>query len=245
MVASGATSAFIQLETRLGETMANQSGDAIITTSLPLKAVAIVTLLPFGNGFVSANTIESVGTKTTEATVAGGAFAQPEQPSVNQGIAKLKAEKGKSVVLPCWYLSDGTSLSQVSVLWYKEDTSEKFNLVRDNTTASGDYSGRVFLSGHLSSGDASLTILNVTERDDGTYFCTVILNNGTTLSGDGTHLMVKSRAGLFGLKESLGSTIAIVAASTGVFIGLMVSFVPNLRKKMSCQKLEQAQVAPA
>ncbi|XP_048388294.1 immunoglobulin superfamily member isoform X2 [Stegostoma tigrinum] len=243
MVASGATSAFIHLETRPSETMANQSGDAIINTSLPLKVVAIVMLLSFGDGFVSANTIESLG--TTEATVAGGALAQPEQPSVNQGIVKLKAEKGKSVVLPCWYLSDGTSLNQISVLWYKEDTSEKFNLVTDNTTGSGNYSGRVFLSGHLSNGDASLTILNVTEKDGGTYFCTVILNNGTTLSGDGTHLMVKSRAGLFGLKESLGSTIAIVAASIGVFIGLMVSFVPNLRKKMTCQNLEQAQVAPA
>ncbi|XP_072332135.1 uncharacterized protein [Scyliorhinus torazame] len=53
--------------------------------------------------------------------------------------------------------------------------------------------------------------------------------------------------GAFGIKEMLGSTIGIVAASTVVLVGFMTIIVPRLREKMPCQKLDTrpAQVAPA
>ncbi|GCC28514.1 hypothetical protein chiPu_0006944 [Chiloscyllium punctatum] len=197
MATSGTSSAFLHQETHPGEITADRNGNVITNTSLSLKAVAIAILVPIGNGLISESSTESIATKTTEATMAEDALTQTEHPLVNQGIAKLKAEKGKSVVLPCLYLNNNTSLNKDSVLWYREDATEKFYPVRDNTTGSGIYSGRVFLSGNLSNGDASLTILNVTKRDNGTYFCTVRLNNRTTLNGDGTHLMVKSKEGDF------------------------------------------------
>ncbi|XP_072332133.1 uncharacterized protein [Scyliorhinus torazame] len=243
---NGTTSVFIHLKTRHNETMANGRDNVTANTTLSLKTVATTSLWSIGNELlVSESIVESDAANIAERIMTEEVLAQ--QPSVDQGINKLKVEKGKSAVLPCWYHNDATYLENLSVSWYREDLTEKLPIVRDNTTVSGKYSGRVFLTGQLSNGDASMTILNVTESDDGTYFCTVTLANGTTLNGDGTHLIVKSKTGAFGIKEMLGSTIGIVAASTVVLVGFMTIIVPRLREKMPCQKLDTrpAQVAPA
>ncbi|XP_041054670.1 uncharacterized protein LOC121283941 [Carcharodon carcharias] len=197
---SGTTSVFAHLETYHNETLAN--GRENTNTSLALETVATAILLPIRNELLATeSSVESNATKTAESTITEEVLAQPQQPSVDQGINKLKVEEGKSVVLPCWYHNDGAYLDKVSVSWYREQLSEKLPVVRDNTAASGNYSGRVFLNGHLSNGDASMTILNATKSDDGTYFCTIMLANGTILTGDGTHLIVKSKTEFLVLKK--------------------------------------------
>ncbi|XP_038675052.1 immunoglobulin superfamily member [Scyliorhinus canicula] len=243
---NGTTSVFIHLKTRHNETMANGRGNVTANTTLSLKTVATTSLWPIGNELlVSERIVESDAANVVERIITEEELSQ--QPSVDQGINKLKVGKGKSAVLPCWYHHDATYLGKISVSWYREDLTEKLPIVRDNTTVFGKYSGRVLLTGQLSNGDASITILNVTENDDGIYFCSVTFANGTTLNGDGTHLIVKSKTGAFGIKEMLGSTIGIVAASTVVLVGFMTIIVPRLREKMPCQKLDTrpAQVAPA
>uniref|UniRef100_UPI00398E5E4E uncharacterized protein isoform X2 n=1 Tax=Pristiophorus japonicus TaxID=55135 RepID=UPI00398E5E4E len=243
---SGTMSVFSHLETPQNQTMANGRDNMMTNTSLVLKTVATATLLPIGNdALVTESSVVSNETESAETPITEEVLAQPQQPSVDQGIDKLKVQEGKSVILPCQYHNNGAYSDELSVLWYKEDLSGKLLIVRDNATDSANYSGRAFLSGHLSKGDASTTIFNVAESDRGTYFCTIILPNGTILTGDGTHLVVKSKTGLFGFKETLGTTIGIIAASIGVFVGFLAIFVPRFREKMPCQKPDTLQARDA
>ncbi|XP_067842731.1 uncharacterized protein [Heptranchias perlo] len=223
--------------------MANGIDSETTTTSLVLKTVVIPTLLPIGNeSLVTESSVESNATKIAETTITEEVRTQSQQPSVDQGTDKLKVQEGKSVILPCQYHSnDGAYSDELSVLWYREDLSGKLPILRDNATDSANYAGRVFLSGQLSKGDVSMTILDVAESDRGTYFCTIILPNGTNITGDGTHLMMKPKTGLFGFKETLGTTIGIIAASIGIFVGFLTILVPRFRERMPCQKSDTLQ----
>ncbi|XP_078077629.1 uncharacterized protein LOC144499497 isoform X1 [Mustelus asterias] len=242
---NGTASVFSHLETHHNETMANGRDNATMNTTLALKTVT-TTLRPIGNELLGTESgVGSFASNIAGRMITEEVFAQ--RPSVKQGINKLKVEEGKSAILPCWYHNDGAYLDKPSVLWYRDDFTEKLPIISDNTIASGNYSGRVFLSGPLLNGDASMTIRNVIKSDGGTYFCTIILANGTVLTGRGTYLVVKSRTGIFSLKETLGGTIGIAAASVVVFVGFVTILVPRLRERMPCQKLDtrSAQVAPA
>ncbi|KAJ7320286.1 hypothetical protein JRQ81_019797 [Phrynocephalus forsythii] len=90
--------------------------------------------------------------------------------------------------------------------------------------------------GNLSEGDASLTIVNVTTSDHGTYFCQVILPTGEVVTGDGTKLRIQRAMGFFGIEESIGTIIGVLAASIGGLVVLIIVLVPHLKKCRPCAK---------
>ena len=114
---------------------------------------------------------------------------------MTQTPAKEKAKEGETVVLHCHF--DGPrrpSLTDLMVKWYKEDEKGQMDLLENNVTVLPNNS-RVFMSGDLSQGDASLVILNVTISDHGIYFCEVTLPDGKVVTGDGTKLRIRRALG--------------------------------------------------
>ncbi|NWI10526.1 IGSF6 protein, partial [Crypturellus soui] len=156
--------------------------------------------------------------------------------SVTQTPAKEKAKEGETVVLNCRF--DGPqcpSLSELMVKWYKEDEKGQMDLLENNETILPNNS-RVFISGDLSQGDASLVILNVTTSDHGIYFCAIMLPNGKIVTGDGTKLRIRRALGLFGIEESIGTIIGVVAAGIGGLVVLIIVLTPQLRKCVLCMQ---------
>lgn len=85
-------------------------------------------------------------------------------------------------------------LTDLMVKWYKEDEKGQMDLLENNVTILPNNS-RVFMSGDLSQGDASLVIFNVTTSDHGIYFCEVTLPDGKVVTGDGTKLRIRRALG--------------------------------------------------
>ncbi|XP_054829086.1 uncharacterized protein LOC129325458 [Eublepharis macularius] len=161
---------------------------------------------------------------------------KPEHPSVTQTPGKEKAKEGETVSLGCQFCSpQGPSLNKLTVKWYKEDEKGRTGLMENNVTILANYS-KFFMSGNLSEGDASLTILNVTASDHGTYFCQVTLSTGEILTGDGTKLRIRRALGLFGIEESIGTIIGVAAAGIGGLVVLIIVLTPQLRKCLPCAK---------
>ncbi|XP_061484325.1 uncharacterized protein LOC133385405 isoform X2 [Rhineura floridana] len=161
---------------------------------------------------------------------------EPLHPSVSQSPSKEKAIEGEAVVLGCRFQSSrGPSLNNLTVKWYKEDEKGSWDFMENNITVLANYT-RAFMIGNLSEGDASLTILNVTINDHGTYFCQVILSSGEVVTGDGTKLRIRRALGLFGIEESIGTIIGVVAAGIGGLVVLIVILTPQLRKCLPCAK---------
>ncbi|NXP26114.1 HAVR2 protein, partial [Scytalopus superciliaris] len=160
---------------------------------------------------------------------------------VTQTPAKEKAKEGETVVLNCHFNSARhPSLTDLMVKWYKEDEKGQMDLLENNVTILPNNS-RVFMRGDLSQGDASLVILNVTTSDHGTYFCEVTLPDGKVVSGDGTKLRIRRALGLFGIEESVGTIIGVVAAGIGGIVVLIIVFTPQLRKCILCMRQESRQ----
>ncbi|NXA12421.1 HAVR2 protein, partial [Sapayoa aenigma] len=160
---------------------------------------------------------------------------------VTQTPAKEKAKDGETVVLNCHFNSpQRPSLTDLTVKWYKEDEKGKVNLLENNVTVVPNNS-RVFMSGDLSQGDVSLVILNVTSSDHGIYFCEVTLPDGKVVTGDGTKLRIRRALGLFGIEESLGTIIGVVAAGLGGIVVLIIVLAPKLRKCILCMRQESRQ----
>lgn len=114
---------------------------------------------------------------------------------VTQTPAKEKAKEGETVVLNCHFSSpQRLSLADLMVKWYKEDEKGQMDLLENNVTILPNNS-RIFLSGDLSQGDASLVILNVTTGDHGIYYCEVTLPDGKVVTGDGTKLRIRRALG--------------------------------------------------
>uniref|UniRef100_A0A8C3JT97 Ig-like domain-containing protein n=1 Tax=Calidris pygmaea TaxID=425635 RepID=A0A8C3JT97_9CHAR len=114
---------------------------------------------------------------------------------VTQTPAKEKAKEGETVVLNCYFNSPRrSSLTDLKVKWYKEDEKGQMDLLGNDVTVLPNNS-RVFMSGDLSQGDASLMILNVTISDHGIYFCEVTLPDGNVVTGDGTKLRIRRALG--------------------------------------------------
>uniref|UniRef100_A0A8B9NUN6 Ig-like domain-containing protein n=1 Tax=Apteryx owenii TaxID=8824 RepID=A0A8B9NUN6_APTOW len=114
---------------------------------------------------------------------------------VTQIPAKEKAKEGETVVLNCHFNSPQCpSLSELMVKWYKEDEKGQMDLLENNVTVLPN-NNRVFMSGDLSQGDASLVILNVTTSDHGIYFCAITLPDGKVVTGDGTKLRIRRALG--------------------------------------------------
>ncbi|XP_076184938.1 uncharacterized protein LOC143155846 isoform X3 [Aptenodytes patagonicus] len=127
---------------------------------------------------------------------------------VTQTPAKEKAKEGETVVLNCHFNSPRRpSLTDLMVKWYKEDEKGQMDLLENNVTVLPNNS-RVFMSGDLSQGDASLVILNVTTSDHG----------------------------LFGIEESIGTIIGVVAAGIGGVVVLIIVLTPQLRRCVLCMR---------
>ncbi|NXL08118.1 HAVR2 protein, partial [Mesembrinibis cayennensis] len=155
---------------------------------------------------------------------------------VTQTPAKEKAKEGETVVLHCHFNSPRRpSLSDLLVKWYKEDEKGQMDLLENNVTVLPNNS-RVFLRGDLSQGDASLVILNVTTGDHGIYFCEVTLPDGKVVTGDGTKLRIRRALGLFGIEESIGTIIGVVAAGIGGVVVLIIVLTPQLRRCVLCMR---------
>ncbi|NWV78888.1 KV5A3 protein, partial [Dasyornis broadbenti] len=160
---------------------------------------------------------------------------------VTQTPAKEKAKEGETVVLNC-HLNNPqhVSLTDLMVKWYKEDEKGQMDLLEKNVTVLPNNS-RVFMSGDLSQGDASLVILNVTTNDYGIYFCEITLPDGKVVTGDGTKLRIRRALGLFGIEESIGTIIGVVAAGIGGIVVLIIVLTPQLRKCILCMRQESHQ----
>nr|XP_021128671.3 uncharacterized protein LOC106017354 [Anas platyrhynchos] len=155
---------------------------------------------------------------------------------VTQTPAKEKAKEGETVVLNCHFSSpQRLSLADLTVKWYKEDEKGQMDLLENNVTILPNNS-RIFLSGDLSQGDASLVILNVTTGDHGIYYCEVTLPDGKVVTGDGTKLRIRRALGLFGIEESIGTIIGVVAAGIGGLVILIIVLTPQLRRCALCMK---------
>ncbi|XP_074428919.1 uncharacterized protein LOC141737832 isoform X1 [Larus michahellis] len=155
---------------------------------------------------------------------------------VTQTPAKEKAKEGETVVLNCHLNSPRRpSLADLMVKWYKEDEKGQMDLLENNVTVLPNNS-RVFMSGDLSQGDASLVILNVTTSDHGIYFCEVTLPDGKVVTGDGTKLRIRRALGLFGIEESIGTIIGVVAAGIGGVVVLIIVLTPQLRRCVLCMR---------
>ncbi|XP_069641877.1 uncharacterized protein [Haliaeetus albicilla] len=133
---------------------------------------------------------------------------------VTQTPAKEKAKEGETVVLNCRFHSPQRPfLTDLMVKWYKEDEKGQMDLLENNVTILPNNS-RVFMSGDLSQGDASLVILNVTTSDHG----------------------------LFGIEESIGTIIGVVAAGIGGVVVLIIVLTPQLRRCVLCMRQGSRQV---
>ncbi|NXT77692.1 NCTR3 protein, partial [Zapornia atra] len=155
---------------------------------------------------------------------------------VTQTPAKEKAKEGETVVLNCHFNSPRhPSLTDLMVKWYKEDEKGQMDLLENNVTVLPNNS-RIFMRGDLSQGDASLVILNVTTSDHGIYFCEVAIRNGTMATGDGTKLRIRRALGLFGIEESIGTIIGVVAAGVGGIVILIIVLTPQLRRCVLCMR---------
>ncbi|KGL89115.1 hypothetical protein N301_03213, partial [Charadrius vociferus] len=155
---------------------------------------------------------------------------------VTQTPAKEKAKEGETVVLNCHFNTpQRPSLTDLVVKWYKEDEKGQMDLLENNVTVLPNNS-RVFMSGDLSQGDASLVILNVTTGDHGIYFCEVTLPDGKVVTGDGTKLRIRRALGLFGIEESIGTIIGVVAAGIGGVVVLIIVLTPQLRRCALCMR---------
>ncbi|XP_041266759.1 uncharacterized protein LOC121339208 isoform X2 [Onychostruthus taczanowskii] len=160
---------------------------------------------------------------------------------VTQTPAKEKAKEGETVVLNCHLNSpQRPSLTDLMVRWYKEDEKGQMDLLEKNVTILPNNS-RIFMSGDLSQGDVSLIILNVTTSDHGIYFCEVTLPDGKMVTGHGTKLRIRRALGLFGIEESIGTIIGVVAAGIGGTVVLIVVLTPQLRKCILCMRQESHQ----
>ncbi|KFP80429.1 hypothetical protein N310_11676, partial [Acanthisitta chloris] len=160
---------------------------------------------------------------------------------VTQTPAKEKAKEGETVVLNCSFNSpQHPSPADLMVKWYKEDEKGQMDLLENNVTVLPNNS-RVFMSGDLSHGDASLVILNVTTSDHGIYFCAVTLPDGKVVTGDGTKLRIRRALGLFGIEESIGTIIGVVAAGIGGIVVLVIVLTPRLRKCILCIRQDSHQ----
>ncbi|XP_014108831.1 PREDICTED: uncharacterized protein LOC106628238 isoform X3 [Pseudopodoces humilis] len=134
---------------------------------------------------------------------------------VTQTPAKEKAKEGETVTLNCHLNSpQHPSLTDLMVKWYKEDEKGQMDLLEKNVTILPNNS-RIFMSGDLSQGDVSLIILNVTISDHG----------------------------LFGIEESIGTIIGVVAAGIGGIVVLIIVLTPQLRKCILCMRQESRQSA--
>ncbi|KFP80742.1 hypothetical protein N311_08975, partial [Apaloderma vittatum] len=161
---------------------------------------------------------------------------EPWHLSLTQTPAKKKAKEGETVVLNCHFNRPRyTTLPDLMVRWYKEDEKGQMDLLENNVTVSPNNS-RIFMSGDLSQGDASLVILNVTTSDHGIYYCQVTLLDGKVVTGDGTKLRIRRALGLFGIEESVGTMTAIVAAGMGGVVLVITVLTPQMRRCILCMR---------
>ncbi|NXQ97343.1 KV5AF protein, partial [Sagittarius serpentarius] len=195
-------------------------------------------LFPGTDVGVSGGSASKENAAVTDVTAQPSLLATPEpwHLLVTQTPAKEKAKEGETVALNCRFNSPRRpSLTDLMVKWYKEDEKGQMDLLVNNVTILPNNS-RVFMSGDLSQGDASLVILNVTTSDHGIYFCEVTLPDGKVVTGDGTKLRIRRALGLFGIEESIGTIIGVVAAGIGGVVVLIIVLTPQLRRCVLCMR---------
>ncbi len=76
---------------------------------------------------------------------------------------KAKAVEGEDVVFPCFLKSVVDEVLAVEkVSWYVQSLEGRKNVLQGNETVENEFAGRVILSGDLSEGDLSMTVVNLT-----------------------------------------------------------------------------------
>ncbi|XP_078512799.1 uncharacterized protein LOC144772394 isoform X2 [Lissotriton helveticus] len=203
-----------------------------------LHTALLLAALPVGSHVVAGNLLPNA---TIEPNITGAEEAETRDPKtwepfIIQDPSKEKARVGETIVLGCQFFSPkGSSLHDLTIDWYREDGKHTLHFMENNKTLVANYS-RAFVSGDLSEGVASLTILNVTTDDHGIYYCQVTLPNGMKVKGEGVKVRIRALHGLFGVGESIGTIIGVVVAAVGVLIGLIIIFTPRFRKHLPCIK---------
>lgn len=120
----------------------------------------------------------------------------PQVVSYLQQPPKAKAVEGEDVVFPCFLKSDvGEILAVKKVSWYVQSLEARSYVLQGNDTVEDVFAGRVFLSGDLPMGDLSMTLRNISVRDQGLYLCTFISTNSNILHGGGTKLSIRKELG--------------------------------------------------
>uniref|UniRef100_A0A803TTK0 Ig-like domain-containing protein n=1 Tax=Anolis carolinensis TaxID=28377 RepID=A0A803TTK0_ANOCA len=191
-----------------------------------------------GNATQENKAVSSILSPTTHTVVLHTKEMTPEPWTifVSQSPSREKAKVGETVALGChFHGSHDPSLRNLTVKWYKEDEKGQKDLMENNVTVIANNT-RIFMTGDLSKGDATLTIINVTTSDHGTYFCQVFLSSGEEMTGDGTKLRIQRAMGLFGIEESIGTIIGVLAASIGGLVVLIIVLTPYLKKCLPCAK---------
>ncbi|XP_015257430.1 PREDICTED: myelin protein zero-like protein 3 [Cyprinodon variegatus] len=93
--------------------------------------------------------------------------------------AEVHASKGDTVMLPCTFTSTSPPTSKMSVHWSYRPLTGGPPLVffhfssRAYYQESGQFAGRIKWRGAPARGDASLSLINATLNDNGTYICDV------------------------------------------------------------------------
>lgn len=120
----------------------------------------------------------------------------PQVVSYLQQPSKEKAVEGEDVVFPCFLKSDLAEILPVEkVRWYVQSLEGRRNVLQGNNTVEEVFAGRVFLSGDLPMGDLSMTLRNISVKDQGLYLCTFMSTNSTILHGGGTKLSIRKEQG--------------------------------------------------
>ncbi|XP_051749328.1 immunoglobulin superfamily member [Ctenopharyngodon idella] len=159
----------------------------------------------------------------------------PQVVSFLQQPPKTKAVEGEDVVFPCLLKSDVDEILAVKkVSWYVQSLEERRNVLQGNNTVEDVFAGRVFLSGDLPMGDLSMTLRNISVKDQGLYLCTFISTNSNILHGGGTKLSIRKEPGV--IEESVGTIIGIIAAVVGVVAGLVAVILTQFKDKLNCLK---------
>ncbi|KAL4657394.1 hypothetical protein GN956_G4903 [Arapaima gigas] len=109
-------------------------------------------------------------------------------PAFKQSPEMVKVTEGEDVTFSC--LLKGAFPTEAEVQWHHRGPHGDQTVLKGNQTEADSFAGRVFLSGDLGVGDASMTLLNVSLEDSGVFLCLLAARNATVLQGSGTRLSV-------------------------------------------------------
>uniref|UniRef100_A0A3Q2EAA2 Myelin protein zero like 3 n=1 Tax=Cyprinodon variegatus TaxID=28743 RepID=A0A3Q2EAA2_CYPVA len=149
--------------------------------------------------------------------------------------AEVHASKGDTVMLPCTFTSTSPPTSKMSVHWSYRPLTGGPPLVffhfssRAYYQESGQFAGRIKWRGAPARGDASLSLINATLNDNGTYICDV--TNPPDVFGPNSETvltvtpkgMIKSL--YIGIKTSQVLPFVVLALKSTLFYSLQIIYL--------------------